>query len=92
VSGLASILLKLADKPRSRNILAAVACLCLLANFFLYCYERQLANTPTRIAIFHPNDSDYANLLLLKKQFEKAGFVFSETSSYEALDPIIYHQ
>lgn len=72
--GLASILLKLAEKPRWRYFFAIFACLCLLANFSFYCYERQLANTPTRISIFHPNDSDNADLLELKRQFEKDDF------------------
>jgi hypothetical protein len=55
-------------------ILAIFACLSLLANFSFYWYERQLANTRTRIGIYHPNDSDNESLLQLKKQFEEEGF------------------
>lgn len=74
VGGVAAILLKLPDKPRWRYFFATVACLCLLATFALFCYERQLANTLTQVAIYHPNDSDNANLAALKAQLERAGF------------------
>jgi hypothetical protein len=47
----------------------------------------QVLLPPERITLAPPLHCRSFGLAL-----SKAGFVFSETSSYEALDPIIYHQ